>query len=182
MDKLVVAGPAATARRSTSARRWASRRRRTADLTFAEATQLLASLRGAGRRRRRRRRCSPTPWRNRDQRQIGYYVLLASAGVNLDSDNIDVLDAHPHEPLAHYLSLHSSPTLRKHASRWAAASNVWGDGFLRRLGMGHALLPALVVGQGAGHHRRPAPRRARPGAGLRQAVQGHRPGLGAARA
>ena len=37
---------------------------------------------------------------NREQRQLGYYVLLAAAGVNLDGDNVDVLDAHPHEPLA----------------------------------------------------------------------------------
>ena len=87
----------------------------------------------------------------RDQRQIGYYVLLASCGVNLDSDNVDVLDAHPHEPLAHYLSLHSSPSLRKHASRWAAASNLWGDGFLRRLGLGHALCQRWSSGKTLGN-------------------------------
>src|SRR5262249_30574439 len=88
---------------------------------------------------------------NREQRQIGYYVLLASAGVNLDSDNTDVLDAHPHEPLAHYLSLHSSPTLRKHASRWAAASNVWGDGTLRPLGVGHALVQRWASAKALGN-------------------------------
>src|SRR5262249_46471780 len=87
---------------------------------------------------------------NRDQRQIGYHVLLASCGLDLDSDYANVLDAHPHEPLAHYLSLHSSATLRRHAARWAATSNVWGDGMLRRLGLGHAYCQRWASGKTLG--------------------------------
>ena len=119
------------------------------DLTFDEARQLLTAFVANG---------EPTPAQeifqqalaNREQRQLGYYVLLAAAGVNLDSDNIDVLDAHPHNPLAQYLSLHSSPVLRKHASRWAAASNTWGAGFLGRLGMGHAFCQRWASGKSLG--------------------------------
>src|SRR5262249_6415751 len=85
----------------------------------------------------------------KDQRDLGYYVLLAAAGATLEG-GLDVLDAHPHEPLAHYLSLHSSSALRKTASRWAAASNAWGDGALRRLGMGHALLLRWASGKALG--------------------------------
>jgi predicted Zn-dependent protease len=61
-----------------------------------------------------------------------------------------VLDAHPHEPLAQYLALHSSPVLRKHASRWAAASNTFGEGFLRRLALGHALCQRWSSGKSLG--------------------------------
>jgi tetratricopeptide (TPR) repeat protein len=75
----------------------------------------------------------------RDQRQIGFYVLLAACGQNLDGEHLDVLGEHPDEPLAQYLALHSSPVLRKHASQWAAASNPWGDGFLHHLAQSHAL-------------------------------------------
>jgi hypothetical protein len=118
-------------------------------LTFAQATKVLASLVASG-EGGTALNVFQAALAQKDQRQIGYYVLLASAGVNLDSDNVNVLDDHPHEPLAHYLSLHSSPTLRKHASRWAAASNVFGDGALRRLGLGHALLQRWSSGKALG--------------------------------
>src|SRR5262249_18150692 len=75
----------------------------------------------------------------RDQRQLGFYVLLAGCGQNLDAQNVDVLAEHPDAPLAQYLALHSSPVLRKHASQWAAASAQWG-GFLRHLAVTHSLL------------------------------------------
>src|SRR5207302_9421726 len=76
---------------------------------------------------------------NRDQRQLGLYILLAASGANLDGQNVDVLAEHGDEPLAQYLSLHSSPVLRKHASQWAAGSGQWGQGFLHHLGVSHAL-------------------------------------------
>ena len=98
---------------------------------------------------------------NREQRQIGYYVLLAAAGVNLAGDNVDVLDAHPHEPLAQYLALHSSAVLRKHASRWAAASNPFGEGLLRRLALGHALCQRWSSGKSLGVSAAHVPRQGR---------------------
>ncbi len=76
----------------------------------------------------------------REQRQLGYYVLLAASGVNLDAENGDVLGEHPDAPLAQYLALHSSPVLRKHASQWAVASIPWQDELLRHLAITHALL------------------------------------------
>ncbi|MFO0844244.1 MAG: VIT and VWA domain-containing protein [Gemmataceae bacterium] len=109
------------------------------DLTFAQATQLLASHVAAG-DADGARRVFQQALHPREQRQLGYYALLAAAGVPLDGDAFDVMEVHPGEPLANYLAVHTSPVLRKHASRWAAASNAWGDGFLRRLGVGHALL------------------------------------------
>ena len=75
----------------------------------------------------------------RDQRQLGFYVLLAACGANLDGQNVDVLAEHVDEPLAQYLALHSSPVLRKHASQWAVGSGQWGQGFLHHLGVSHAL-------------------------------------------
>jgi hypothetical protein len=86
----------------------------------------------------------------RDERHLGYYLLLAAAGANLDSDNGDVLGQHPESPLAQYLALHSSPTLRKHASQWAASGTVWSDGFLRKLALGHALCQRWQAGKGLG--------------------------------
>src|SRR5262249_26053964 len=76
---------------------------------------------------------------NRNQRELGYYVLLASCGYNLDAQNADVLAEHRDEPLAQYLTLHSSPVLRKHASQWAVSSKQWGEGFLGHLALTHAL-------------------------------------------
>src|SRR5262249_37544307 len=55
----------------------------------------------------------------REQRQLGYYVLLAASSVNLDAQNADVLAEHADTPLAQYLALHSSPVLRQHASQGA---------------------------------------------------------------
>jgi ferric-dicitrate binding protein FerR (iron transport regulator) len=75
----------------------------------------------------------------RNQRQLGFYVLLAALGANLDSQNLDVLAEHLNEPLAQYLALHSSPVLRKHASQWAVVSGQWQEGFLRHLVVTHAL-------------------------------------------
>src|SRR5262249_46584873 len=116
------------------------------ELTFAQAEALLASFVANG-EAEPARQVFLQALSNREQRRLGYYVLLASAGVNLDSDNLDVLDAHPHEPLAHYLALHSSAVLRKHASRWAAASNPFGQGTLRRLALGHALAQRWASGR-----------------------------------
>ena len=76
----------------------------------------------------------------REQRQLGYYVLLASCGVNLDSDHGNVLAEHLDNPLAQYLALHTSPVLRKHASQWAVGSASWQDGALQHLAVTHALL------------------------------------------
>ena len=118
-------------------------------LTFDEARQLLTAFVANG-EPAQAQQVFQQALANREQRQLGYYVLLAAAGVNLDSDTLDVLDAHPHEPLAHYLALHSSPVLRKHASRWAAASNTWGEGLLRRLALGHALCQRWASGKSLG--------------------------------
>ncbi|HEY7308356.1 MAG TPA: VIT domain-containing protein [Gemmataceae bacterium] len=87
---------------------------------------------------------------NRDQHQLGLYVLLAACGQNLDSEHLDVLARHPHEPLAQYLALHSSPVLRKHASQWAVGSNPWGEGYLQRLALAHALLQRWQSGRALG--------------------------------
>jgi hypothetical protein len=89
------------------------------------------------------RRC----FHNRDQRQIGFYVLLAACGQNLDSEHVDVLAEHFDEPLAKYLALFSSPVLRKHASQWAAGSNQWDEGFLQRLALAHALYQRFQNGR-----------------------------------
>jgi ferric-dicitrate binding protein FerR (iron transport regulator) len=75
----------------------------------------------------------------REQRQLGFYVLLAACGMNLDAQNADVLAEHLDEPVAQYLALHSSPVLRKHASQWAVGSGQWGEGFLQHLAVSHAL-------------------------------------------
>jgi tetratricopeptide (TPR) repeat protein len=75
----------------------------------------------------------------RNQRQLGFYVLLAAAGVNLDAEHADVLAEHLDEPLAQYLALHTSPVLRRHASQWAVGTGQWRDGFLQRLALSHAL-------------------------------------------
>jgi hypothetical protein len=77
---------------------------------------------------------------NREQRQIGFYVLLAACGHNLDAEHGDVLAEHPADPLAQYLALYSSPVLRKHASQWAVSTGQWKDGYLQHLAITHALL------------------------------------------
>jgi thioredoxin-like negative regulator of GroEL len=127
------------------------------ELTFAEARALLAAFVAAG-NGPRAQQLFQQALAARDQHQLGYYVLLASAGVNLDSEHADVLAQHPHDPLAHYLALHSSPVLRKHASQWAAGSSVWGEGFLKRLALAHALCQRWQSGKALGGT--PAQRRA----------------------
>lgn len=76
----------------------------------------------------------------KDQRQLGLYVILAALGSQLDSGSFDVAAAHLDHPLAQYLSLHSSPVLRKHAAQWAVQSGSFDRGFLGRLSRAHALL------------------------------------------
>jgi predicted Zn-dependent protease len=75
----------------------------------------------------------------REQRALGYYVLLAASGANLDADNADVLSEHNEQPLAQYLALFSSPVLRKHASQWAVGTVQW-MGYLHHLASTHAML------------------------------------------
>jgi ferric-dicitrate binding protein FerR (iron transport regulator) len=82
-----------------------------------------------------------------EQRQLGYYVLLASCGVNLDSDHGNILAEHLDSPLAQYLALHTSPVLRKHAAQWAVGSASWQDGFLQHLAVTHAMLQRWQEGK-----------------------------------
>ena len=79
------------------------------------------------------------PARPQNQRQLGYYVLLAACGQNLDADNGDVLAEHAESPLGQYLALFSSPVLRKHASQWAVGTGQWKEGYLYHLATTHAL-------------------------------------------
>jgi tetratricopeptide (TPR) repeat protein len=108
------------------------------ELTFDDARALLAADIARGNASQAVTIFRQALW-NRNQRELGYYVLLASCGVNLDGQNADVLADHPDEPLAQYLALHSSPVLRKHASQWAIGSKQWGEGFLGHLALTHAL-------------------------------------------
>ncbi len=117
----------------------------------------------------------------RDQHPIGLYALLASCGQNLDSEHLDVLAQHPHEPLAQYLALHSSPVLRKHASQWAVGSNPWGEGFLQRLAMAHALLQRWQNGRAIGGTETQRTGRTRPRPRLRAGKQGKQLRLGTPR-
>ena len=73
------------------------------------------------------------------ERALGFYVLMASRGINLDAEHGDVLAAHPDSPLAQYLALYSSPVLRKHASQWAVRTGQWDEGYLKHLAVTHAL-------------------------------------------
>jgi tetratricopeptide (TPR) repeat protein len=72
-------------------------------------------------------------------RRPGLFVMLAACGESLDEGDLDVLAAHPNDPLAEYLALHTSPLLRNRAARWAVAAGAWEDGFLRRLAEAHAV-------------------------------------------
>src|SRR5262249_40830233 len=113
-------------------------KRRLEDLRLAEALPLFAAYVGAGNGGEALnvfRRC----FHNREQRQLGFYVLLASAGVNLDADHADVLAEHLDEPLAQYLALHTSPVLRTHAAQWAVSSASFKLPFLQHLATTHAL-------------------------------------------
>ncbi len=108
------------------------------DLKFEEGNALLSAFFASG-NADQAAKVFQQCFHEREQRQLGYYVLLAACGNNLDGDHFDLLTEHPNEPLAQYLALHSSPVLRKHATQWAVASNPWGDGWLNRLATAHAL-------------------------------------------
>ncbi len=109
------------------------------DLRFEDGLALFAAYFGSGNGNEANnvfRQC----FHGRDQRQIGFYVLLAACGNNLDAENGNVLAEHPNEPLTQYLALYSSPVLRKHASQWAVSTEQWKDGFLQHLAVTHAIL------------------------------------------
>jgi thioredoxin-like negative regulator of GroEL len=108
------------------------------DLRFTDAIQLLATDVAAGNGVEAQKLFTEA-LHSRNQRQLGLYVLLASAGVNLDAQNLDVVDEHPDAPLAQYLALHSSPVLRKQASQWATSAVQWQDPLLKHLATTHAL-------------------------------------------
>ena len=91
------------------------------DMPFEDALELFASAFGAG-NGEEALKVFREGFHARDHRPLGFYVLLAACGQNLDSQNADVLSEYPDEPLAQYLALHSSPVLRQHASQWAAGS------------------------------------------------------------
>ncbi len=76
---------------------------------------------------------------DRKQRQLGFYVLLAACGQNLDAEHGDVLSVYPNEPLAQYLALYSSPSLRTLTSQWGINAEQWKPGFLQHLAVTHAL-------------------------------------------
>jgi hypothetical protein len=109
------------------------------ELSFKEALPLFGAAVGAG-NASEALQVFQQVYRAREQKQLGFYVLLAACGQNLDAQNADVLSEHMDEPLAQYLALHSSPVLRKHASQWAVKSVTWNEGFLQYLGATHALL------------------------------------------
>jgi tetratricopeptide (TPR) repeat protein len=69
----------------------------------------------------------------RNIRPLGFYTLLASAGINVDAEQqyLNVLADHPGAPLAEYLAFHTNPELRRHAHRGELAGPP--DGFLQRL-------------------------------------------------
>jgi tetratricopeptide (TPR) repeat protein len=108
------------------------------ELRFDEALALFAAEVGAG-NGKEALEVFKESLHNRDQRQLGFYVLLAACGQNLDAQNADVLSEHLHELLAQYLALHSSPVLRQHASQWAVGSGQWREGYLQHLAVTHAL-------------------------------------------
>jgi hypothetical protein len=108
------------------------------DLRFDDALVLLAAYVGAG-DGEHALEVFRQSFLSRDQRQLGFYVLLAAAGVNLDTEHGDVLAEHMDEPLAQYLALHTSPVLLRHASQWAVGTGLWHEGFLHRLAVSHAL-------------------------------------------
>jgi hypothetical protein len=108
------------------------------NLRFQDALPLLAAEMAAG-NTKEATAVFMESFHAREQRALGFYVLLAACGANLDGQAVDVLAEHGDEPLAQYLALHSSPVLRKHASQWAAGSGSWGQGFLNHLGVSHAL-------------------------------------------
>jgi ferric-dicitrate binding protein FerR (iron transport regulator) len=78
-------------------------------------------------------------FRVRNIRPIGFYVLLAACGHNVDAEQLDlnVLVEHPHELLAEYLAFHTNPELRRHAHRGGIGGP--RDGLLQRLAEFRAL-------------------------------------------
>jgi Flp pilus assembly protein TadD len=116
-------------------------------LSFEDGRALLASLFAAGDVSAATDLCQRCFFQ-REQYDLGLYVLLAACGQNLDGEHVDVLAHHAGEPLAQYLALYSSPVLRKHASQWAVRSSPWA-GFLRRLATAHALLQRWESGRPA---------------------------------
>jgi Tfp pilus assembly protein PilF len=115
------------------------RDRRHEDLRFKDALALLAADFAAG-NGNSALTVFQQAFHARDQRQLGFYVLLAACGQNLDADHVDVMAEHPDEPVAQFLALHSSSVLRKHASQWAVNSRQWtGAGILKHLALSHAL-------------------------------------------
>jgi Tfp pilus assembly protein PilF len=111
---------------------------RYADLRFADALELFAAEFAAG-NGDEALKVFRESFHGRDQRQLGFYVLLAACGQNLDAEHADVLAEHLDAPLAQYLALYSSPVLRKHASQWAVGTGQWAAGFLHHLALTHAL-------------------------------------------
>jgi hypothetical protein len=110
-----------------------------ADLRFDEGLPLFAAHYAAGNGSEATavfREC----FRNRNQTHLGFYVLLASLGQNLDAEHLDVRADHLEDALARYLTVYSSPVLRKHASSWAAANASKKEGFLYHLSLTHSLL------------------------------------------
>jgi predicted Zn-dependent protease len=108
------------------------------ELTFAQATTLLAAYVASG-NGNEARNIFLSALHNRNQRQLGYYVLLAAGGQDLGGGNLNVVDDHPDAPLAQYLALHTSPVLRQQASQWAIGSVQWKDPMLKHLATSHAL-------------------------------------------
>jgi predicted Zn-dependent protease len=108
------------------------------DLRFADALELFAAEFAAG-NGDEALKVFRESFHGRDQRQLGFYVLLAAYGQNLDAEHADVLAEHLDAPLAQYLALYSSPVLRKHASQWAVGTGQWAAGFLHHLALTHAL-------------------------------------------
>ena len=107
------------------------RGKQSSELTLAEGLPLFASHFGAGNALTGDATCLTPCFHLRDQKPLGYFVLLAALGHDLDS--VDVASINLDDPLAQYLALHTSPVLRKHASQWAVQGVPFGDGFLGRM-------------------------------------------------
>ena len=117
---------------------------------------------------------------NRDQRQLGFYVLLAACGLSLDAEHGDVLSEHPNEPLAQYLALYSSPVLR-HPCQPVGRKHRSMEGRLFAASGRHARsLSALGRQQACGEQRGTAASGSETRPGLCPPQQGHSVRLGAA--
>jgi tetratricopeptide (TPR) repeat protein len=138
-DKDLVVLPLPYRTRDVVRRKLAIENKSNRELRNEQALVLFAALVGEGAQEECRNLWREV-FRERDDRRIGYYVLLAACGNNLDAEHEDVLGEHPHNPLALYLALHTSPVLRKQASQWAVSSGQLKEGFLHDLATAHALL------------------------------------------